>query len=352
MSKITVSVIIATYNSGKLLPMVLKSLSNQTFPRNKMEIIFMDGGSKDNTKILAKKYKCKVFRNPRTEPVYGKFIGFNKARGQYVMYLDHDEVLKNKRSIENKVRILEKYPQLKAIAGGNYINPKNYPFINEYINEFGDPFSFFIYKLSKRNKFFLETMKSRYKVHDIDKDFYIFDLSNSLTLPIIELVAGGSMLDAAFLKKSFPETKKKFELIPHFYYLIHKKKPLVAVAKNDPILHYSSDILGKYLNKIRWRVKNNIFHTSSLGASGFSGREEFQPTLFKIKKYLYLPYAFSVIPAFLDATYLAVTRKNLKYYLHVPLTLYTALTISYYLLLKILGVFRELRNYDESVIIK
>lgn len=346
MKKPLVSVIIATYNSSALLPRVLGALAKQTYPRTSVEVIFMDGGSTDTTLSLAKKYKCRVIHNPQTEPVYGKFLGYTKARGKYLMYLDHDEVLKSTRSIEKKVAVLENNSEVKAVAGGNYVNPKGYPFINEYINDFGDPFSFFIYRLSKRNVFFFNTMKKRYPVVTESRDACVFDLSSASPLPLIELVAGGSLFDAAFLKRAFPQTKKDYSLLPHFFYFIYSQFPNVALIKNDPIAHYSADVLKKYFKKISWRVKNNIFHTSTLGASGFTGREQFQPPLARMKKYLFIPYAFSIVLPFIDSVFLARSRKTSGYLLHVPFTIYTALLIVYYYTLKMFGVAQGLQNYD------
>jgi glycosyltransferase involved in cell wall biosynthesis len=349
MTKPLVSVIIATYNSEKTLPMVLEAIKKQDFQRNKIEILLADGGSKDKTLSIAKNYKCKVINNPRTEPIYGKYLGYIKSRGKYVMYLDHDEVLINKKSINLKVLALQQINlRAKAIAGGNYRSPKGYPFINDYINDFGDPFSFFIYRLSKRDKFFINSMKKRYPISLEKKDFTLFNLSNVRQLPIIELVAGGSMFDAYFLKKYFPDTNIKMELIPHLFYLLHSKYPEILVMKDDPILHYSADTLNKYLKKILWRVKNNIYFVSDLGESGFTGREKFQHPLLRIKKYLFIPYAFTLIFLVFDAIYLIFTRRNVMYILHIPITLYTAFLILYHSILKILGLQPVLKNYDDS----
>ncbi len=346
-----VTVIIATFNSEKTLPLVLEAIKKQTYRKDKIEILLVDGGSQDKTLSIGKEFGCRIINNLRTEPVYGKFLGYRRARGKYVMYLDHDEVIKNPRSIVLKVQVLESNPNVKAIAGGNYKSPKGYPFINEYINEFGDPFSFFIYRLSKSSDFFLPTMKERYPLIFETKDFCIFDLSKTSTLPIIELAAGGSMFDADFLKKKFPETTRRYKLLPHYFYLIHSQYPYAAVIKSDPLIHYSADTLQKYFNKVLWRVKNNIYFVSDMGESGFTGREKFQPSLHRVKKYLFIPYAYSLIFPLLDAFNLALTRKNFFYFLHVPLTIFTASLILYHSFLKLLGNRPELTNYDQSRVI-
>ncbi len=346
-----VSIIIATYNSGKLLPLVLKSISRQTFDKKNIEIVLVDGGSTDNTISLGKRFGCRIINNPRTEPVYGKYLGYLKAKGKYIMYLDHDEVMVNRKSISSKVLALRNNPKTKAVAGGNYVSPKGYSAVNDYINDFGDPFSFFIYRLSKRYKYFLETMKKRYLILSEDRQGIVFDLSRVSELPIIELVAGGSMFDASTLKREFSTTLKRFELAPQFFYLFYLKYPYIAMVKNDPIVHYSSDTLEKYLKKIRWRVKNNILFYNTMGISGYVGREKFQPVFSRLKKYLFVPYAFSIIFPLYDSLVLSITRRNIYYFWHLAFCFYTALLIVYYYLIKILNIEKPMKNYDESKIV-
>lgn len=343
-----VSIIIATFNSEKLLPKVLEAVKKQTYPKDKIEILIIDGGSKDKTLKIAKQFGCKVLNNPRTEPVYGKFLGYLTAKGQYIMYLDHDEVIENVDSISIKVRALKRNSKIKAVAVTGYKSPKGYPFINSYINEFGDPFSFFIYRLSKDEIFFSQSMREKYPVFLDNEFFTIFNLSKIKTLPIIELVAAASMFDGGFLKKSFPETLKRPELLPHYFYLLYSKYPYIAITKNDALIHYSADNLKKYLNKIKWRVKNNIYHVSDMGESGFSGRNKFQPSLFRLKKYLFIPYAYSLILPLLDSISLMISRKKPLYLLHLPLTVYTATLIVYHYFLKMSGKKPVLRSYDDS----
>ena len=49
-----VSIVIATYNSEKLLPRTLDAIRRQTYPKERIEILIIDGGSKDNTIKIAK----------------------------------------------------------------------------------------------------------------------------------------------------------------------------------------------------------------------------------------------------------------------------------------------------------
>ena len=342
-----ITIVIATFNSEKTLGKVLDSLKKQTYPKEKTKIVIVDGGSKDKTLEIARGYRCEVISNPRTEPVYGKFIAFKKVKSQYIIYIDADEVVENKNSIALKIEAFRKHSMVKAVVGSGYKNPKGYPFINQYINEFGDPFTFFTYRLSKDTRFFINSMRSRYEVISRSKNYEIFDLSKALSLPIIELVAGGSGFDATFLKNEFPKTIQRYEFLPHFFYLIYQKYPYLAVVKNDSLIHHSVSSVKQFLSKISWRVKNNVYFTSTMGKAGFLGREEYQPRWFRLKKYLFIPYSFLLIFPLFDSLYLVITRKNLSYLLHLPLCIYTALLIIFHFLLSKIGHIEPLKSYDE-----
>jgi len=103
-----ISIIIATYNSQRILPLSLESVKKQTYPQNRLEILIIDGGSTDQTIKIARKFGCKIISNPKREPLFAKYLGFIKARGDYILYLDSDEVMENPDSLMLKYLIFKK----------------------------------------------------------------------------------------------------------------------------------------------------------------------------------------------------------------------------------------------------
>lgn len=95
-TNIAVSIIIATYNSGKTLNVALDSVLKQEY--QDWECIVVDGASKDNTVDIIKMYveKDKRFRYV-SEPDKGIYDAFNKgwrmANGEWVHYLGSDDRL-------------------------------------------------------------------------------------------------------------------------------------------------------------------------------------------------------------------------------------------------------------------
>jgi glycosyltransferase involved in cell wall biosynthesis len=300
-----------------------------------MEILVVDGGSTDGTLKIAKKYNCRILKNPKVLPAWAKFIAYREARGTFLMYLDSDEVMVNEDSIEKKIKVLQENPDVRAVTGSGYINPRGFGFLNQYINEFGDPFSFFYYRLSKDHRFFVPTMKRRYAVVKETDRYLCFDFSNARTLPIFELVAMGSVVDASFLKQHFPVILKKPQLVPHFFNLLISKGSRIAIVQNDPLVHYSANTIRGFLNKITSRVISNVFTAAK---EGFRGRSEFDRESKQYKTFFFLPYSLSILFPFFDSLYLALSRKSIWYISHVFLSFYTAVLIVYYTTLKLFGV--------------
>lgn len=343
------SIVIATCNSARTLPMVLTSIRKQTYPQNLIEILVVDGGSTDETISIAKKFRCKIIANPHVEPVSAKIVGYHNAKGDYIIYLDTDEVIENSNSIFLKYSVFKKNGAVKAVIGSGYTDPPHASFITSYINEFGDPFSFFVYRLSKNTLYYYSALKRMFPIRRESATTVLFDFSKKGKGMLLELGAANTMIDRNYIKRQFHHFTS--EVFAHLFQRLISQSTLVAMVKNDPVIHFSTTDIKEYLNKINWRVKNNIYHVSAMGVSGFTGRERFQSRMMKIKKYLFIPYAYSIILPLLDALYLVLTRRNISYLFHVVFTIITASLILYHIFLRYIGRGQQMKNYDESRVI-
>jgi glycosyltransferase involved in cell wall biosynthesis len=88
-----ISVIIPTFNEEENIAQCLVSLSHQTVPRNEYEIIVVDGGSKDATCDIARKYADRVFTQTSKKVGGARNDGVNAARGEIVATTDADCIL-------------------------------------------------------------------------------------------------------------------------------------------------------------------------------------------------------------------------------------------------------------------
>lgn len=349
----TITVCIATYNSQKYLDRVLKSIRDQTYSQDKVKILIVDGGSTDTTVSIAQKYDSRILKNSRVEPVYAKFLGYKESKTDYLIYLDHDEVLENKESFQLKVDVLNRYPNVYAVLSSGYTIPHNSSFINRYISEYGDPFSFYMYRSSKNSRTYFKEMYDIYGVKKIDNKYAVLDFSKRTNLPLIELSSAGSLINLKKVKKDFMQIEQDSELIPQLFYLTVSKQSTVAITVNDAVIHYSSDSFHGYKKKLLWRIKNNIFFKNSVGRAGFSGRQTSkESSINKFKSHLFIPYTYSLILPIVDSLFLAWRNKNLNYIVHTYLCLYVATYIMYFYLLAIIRVPVLFKNYDDTKTIK
>lgn len=98
-----VSIIMPTYNRGKLIKRAVNSVLNQT--HKNIELIVVDDGSTDNTKEVIKgindnRIKYYSYKNNKGA-CYARNLGIKKAKGDYITFLDSDdEYLDNKVAVQ------------------------------------------------------------------------------------------------------------------------------------------------------------------------------------------------------------------------------------------------------------
>ena len=100
-----VSIIVPAYNEEKTIDKTIKSLLNVNYPKNKLDIIFVDDGSTDNTLKKAKKYEkvgVRVFSKENGGKASALNLGLEKSKGELVAALDADSFVA-KNSIMNMV---------------------------------------------------------------------------------------------------------------------------------------------------------------------------------------------------------------------------------------------------------
>lgn len=350
----SLTIVIATLNSELTLEKTLKSIRSQNYPQELIEILVIDGGSTDRTRELADKYSCDIVENPRVEPATAKRIGFCRAKGRYLAYVDSDEELENLNSLKNKIRLMQENDVCSVMSTG-YKTPDSAAPVNYYLNEFGDPFSFFIYRQSLDYRFFINSLKRFYPVVKDSETGIIFEFDLKKKLPLIELGVFCNIIDMKYLRQKYAiTTENELDpyLLPHLFYIMLEKIPRIAIAKEDFLIHHSSVSLLAYQRKISWRIRNNTHHRGDVtGQAGFLAREKYDQESSKLKKYLFLPYNFLIFPVAFDTIFLIVSRKSIHYWIHFYLSLFTAVQIIYHMSRKILRCPPQMTGYGTNKVI-
>ncbi|MCJ7443333.1 MAG: glycosyltransferase [Methanotrichaceae archaeon] len=89
------SVIVPTLNEEDFIEDCLESISNQTFPRNKYEIIVSDGMSTDNTVHISKNYADRIVLSEKRGIWCGRNYGAKFSKGKYLVFIDADTRLQS-----------------------------------------------------------------------------------------------------------------------------------------------------------------------------------------------------------------------------------------------------------------
>ena len=109
-----VSVIVGLLNEEKFLPRLIEDFKKQTYDHDEIELIFIDGMSKDSSWKILEDFKNSnhdfydvvLLKNPKVILSAGMNVGIKAARGECILKVDcHSHITDN--FIENNVKIIE-----------------------------------------------------------------------------------------------------------------------------------------------------------------------------------------------------------------------------------------------------
>src|SRR5262245_66289044 len=86
-----VSFIIPVLNAAGILENCLQSIARQTYPKDRYEIVVVDGGSKDGSQDLARRYGALVIDDRISRHMEdSKKVAVGQATGDFVVFVDAD----------------------------------------------------------------------------------------------------------------------------------------------------------------------------------------------------------------------------------------------------------------------
>lgn len=122
------SIIIPTYNRAKLIEKTINTILSQNL--KDFEIIIVDDGSTDNTnEIIENAYKNEpkvtYYKKENAERAAARNFGTQKAKGEYVLWFDSDDIMyPNHLRVAYKKITEKKYPEIIALSF-DYLNVKD-----------------------------------------------------------------------------------------------------------------------------------------------------------------------------------------------------------------------------------
>ncbi|MEW6045685.1 MAG: glycosyltransferase [Bacillota bacterium] len=113
-SPLQASVIIATYNRGRVLPHVLGVLDRQTVPPDRYEIVIADDGSTDDTPQVVAREAARIrphvtyLRLEHCGAAAARNAAIRASRGQYLVFIDSD-IICSPQFLEEHLRAHERW---------------------------------------------------------------------------------------------------------------------------------------------------------------------------------------------------------------------------------------------------
>ena len=128
-SELNVTIGICVKNSERTIKECLKSILYQNYPKESLEIILVDGGSKDNTLEIARQMIAGSGIRSRFFSDRGKGLGvarqivLENTRNEYVVWVDGDVVISSD-FVRSQIEFMAQRPQV-GVAAGIYVYREN-----------------------------------------------------------------------------------------------------------------------------------------------------------------------------------------------------------------------------------
>ena len=292
------------YNAEEHLEDALNSIINQSL--TEIEIICVNDSSTDNSGNILEKFKKKndniiILKQENQGPAIARNNGIKHATGEYIAFIDSDDLYLNERSLELMYNTAKKNDADIVSANimginleNNIVKTYNLPYIEEYEcilpEDYGIPYSFYknIFKSSfliqnnfsfpdyKRGEdpiFLANILTHVDKIYNVPIDFYGYRYSVNDSLDKID------------------SYEKKYDYIKHFKDTFDI---LSRTPKFNKTLNKYIDTFYKYLSYFDSNKKDIELY--NIVKEVFSNNE--YDILDNIDKYFYIPKISIIVPVY------------------------------------------------------
>ena len=313
MKKIRLSYVLGILNAESTLSECLDSIFHQDYPENEYEVIIIDGGSSDKTLKIIREYKkshnnLRLLHNPKKLSEgkgMSKDLGIMAAKGEFIILLDHDNIILNKNWLTT---ILSIFKDKKIMAVQSLLGyKKGSNLFLKYINAAGveDPFAIpysLVSQVSMHPEKFVSDSLAYYL--DLDDKNHLFGGANGCVFrkEVFDII-GGYTRDTDVFKA------------------MSDKKMKVAVAKNVYVFHKTSSDMLKFLIK-KGKYISGFMHS---GYKYRNFRWVGSDSKGKIKFALIVASNLVILPELLEGLRMFFKSGNLFWILHPFYTFFVTL---------------------------
>ena len=117
-----VTIGICVRNGESMLPNVVDSILKQDFPKEQLQIIFVDDGSQDKTPQIIKTYlplfngRAKFFRTTWKGLGHARNLIVRESNGEFILFVDADQII-TKDYVKSQIEVMKQNPTVGITAG-------------------------------------------------------------------------------------------------------------------------------------------------------------------------------------------------------------------------------------------
>jgi len=307
-----ISIIIVTLNCENVLPECLKRIALQNYPRGKLEILIVDGGSTDKTLAIARRSKLPlriVAGGYRNNQEARRSIGFTEAKNEILTYIDSDNYLPSKNWLREMVRPFLENNDLVGTQTWRYAYKASVSLLNRYFALLGanDPVAFYLKKSDRLSWAFEKWNLCGRMIKDYKKYFIIeFDLDCFPTLGCNGFLTRKSLLEKA---RSDPADFFHTDVL---YDLAKMGWNKYGIVRNDIYHNTGSDVFNLFRRRLAYMRLHHQKKASRRRYKVFDSSKE--EDVFNLIKYII--FSLTLIKPFYDAFRGYRKRKDFAWFLH------------------------------------
>lgn len=291
-----ISIIIPTYNSSSTLGQTIEACLGQDYPKDKREIIVVDDGSKDNTRMVAERSPVRYIYQQRKGPAAARNNGWRKSKGEALCFIDADCIPYK----DWVTRLVQHYDKngVGAVAGSYAIEGSKY-LLDKFVH----------YEIKYRHSVMPEFTNS-------------FGTYNVLVKrSVLDEVSG---FDPLYWRASGEDSDLSYRIIKRGYKIYFEKTALVG---HSNILRFWKYIIIQFRHGY-WRMKLYKKNSSMIARDQYGYWKDFAEVFLVIALMLNLVlnfrnriFAASILAIFLFAIQIPLTlkvsleQKDIRYFM-------------------------------------
>ncbi|MBI4041382.1 MAG: glycosyltransferase family 2 protein [Deltaproteobacteria bacterium] len=304
---VSVSIVIPTLNSASVLDACLSSIAIQDYPKQSMEILVVDGGSKDTTLEMAAAYQVTILKNPLQTGEAAKAVGYHYASHDIVAFIDSDNILPHSQWLKNMLIPFEQ-SDICASEPWAFLYRKGDYVITRYCALLGmnDPLCHFLGNYDRWN--FLTGKWTACNVSCEDRTSYLAVQFQENQIPTIG--ANGFFIRKKYLNE-LPIKDYFFDVdvIPRLVAKLGKERVTVAKVK-ESIGHLYCRKFSDFYHKQSRRIRDFLYLASC------EQRFHSPKSVAKIRIFYFVMCCFFIFPLFFQSFKGYFKKKDMAWFFH------------------------------------